>query len=121
MRTDEERILAMHRRAAQFEKERRVMRSRLLGAGSVVFCLALVLGFAAYIPIVSKMIAPAEPSENMHASIFANSPVLGYIVTGLLAFFLGIAVTIFCYRLKKWQQEIPGESDERDADREERP
>ena len=38
-------------------------------------------------------------------SIFANSDILGYVVVGLIAFLLGISFTIFCIRLKKWNED----------------
>lgn len=36
----------------------------------------------------------------MAASIFGNSEALGYIAIGLLAFLLGIFVTILCFRIR---------------------
>jgi len=36
----------------------------------------------------------------MAASIFGNSEALGYIAIGLLAFLLGICVTILCFRIR---------------------
>ena len=48
----------------------------------------------------------------MSASLFSGSGALGYIVIALLSFLLGVSVTVFCFRLKKWQDE---------RDREDRP
>ena len=47
---------------------------------------------------------PAGQTGGMSASIFGNSTALGYIVIAIIAFLLGIAVTIFCFRLRKWQE-----------------
>ena len=41
----------------------------------------------------------------MNASIFSGTAALGYIVIGILAFVLGVGVTIFCFRFKKKQEE----------------
>ena len=38
----------------------------------------------------------------MNASIFSDSGVSGYLVIAILAFLLGITVTVFCFRLKKY-------------------
>ena len=40
----------------------------------------------------------------MHASIFAGSGALGYIVIAIIAFLLGVALTMFCIRLREWQE-----------------
>lgn len=117
MRTNEERIKAMHKRADELERERRTLRSRMLGAGCVAASLVLILITAAFMPKIYGTLAHAENIRNMNASIFASSSVLGYIIIGLLAFALGIAVTLFCYRLKKWRQYVADDEGE-DEDRE---
>ena len=48
-------------------------------------------------------------------SVFHSSAALGYIVIGLLAFLLGVCVTILCFRLRQLERE-----DERDAESGER-
>ena len=47
--------------------------------------------------------------------VFHSSAALGYIVIGLLAFLLGVCVTILCFRLRQLERE-----DERDAESGER-
>ena len=37
--------------------------------------------------------------------MFSDSGALGYIVVALLAFLLGVSVTVFCLRLKKWREK----------------
>ena len=37
----------------------------------------------------------------MSTGIFSDSSVLGFVVIGIVAFLLGIAVTMFCFYLKK--------------------
>lgn len=117
MRTDEERIKAMHKRAARLERDRRMQKSRRLGAGCAALGFVLVLILAVFMPDISGALAPAGESGSMNASIFSGSSALGYIVTGLLAFILGSAVTLFCYRLKKWRQDVPDDEDD-EKDRE---
>ena len=39
------------------------------------------------------------------ASIFGGSAVAGYIIIGLLAFVLGVCVTILCFKLKAFQKK----------------
>ncbi len=110
MRTNEERLAAMHARAAELRRENRKKLTRLAGGASVVLCLALVAALAVWMPRLSAAL-PGAPGA-MSASIFSGSEALGYIVVALLAFLLGVSVTVFCLRLKKWRE---------DREREDRP
>ena len=103
MRTKEERIAAMHARAAELQREKRKRLTRLTGGISIVLCLALVVALAVWMPQLSVAL-PGTP-EGMSASIFSASGTLGYIVVALLAFLLGVSVTVFCLRLKKWRED----------------
>ena len=91
MRTNEERIAAMHQRAKQLQYENRKRTSGYIQAAAVA------LSFAG---VSMKDAIPA----GMHASIFSGSDALGYIIVSIVAFTLGAAVTIFCFYMKKWQE-----------------
>ena len=112
MRTDKERIELMHKRAKELEWESHSRRLRVTGALVTAACFVLVIAFAVMMPEISGTIAPAGDSGNMNASVFSGGSALGYIVIAILAFILGAAVTIFCYRLKKRQMEMYGEHDD---------
>ena len=99
MRTDEEFLAAVHKRAAGIERETRGRRARLLGAGAVLGGLAAVVLLALLTPSVQTAALPAEAS--FRASVFADAGALGYVVVGVTAFLLGAAVTVLCYRLRK--------------------
>ena len=110
MRTDEERIKMMHARAAELIRQKRTRKVKAMqaaGAGvsfAVVIMLAILMsrfaGFGA-----GSLADPDGPTGGMHASIFGNSAVLGYIVIAIIAFLLGAAVIVFCFRLKQWQDQ----------------
>ena len=110
MRTNEERIAAMHARAAELGREKRRKQTDLAAAVSVVLSLALIFALSAWMPHFSAAMTGAP--DGMSASVFSGSGALGYIVIALLSFLLGVSVTVFCFRLKKWQDE---------RDREDRP
>ena len=103
MRTNEERIAAMHKRAAELEKEKRQHKVQIIQTVSVAACFALVIVLSLLMPGFSEAFVVGDQQGSMSASIFSASSVLGYIVIGILAFLLGAAVTIFCFRLKKWK------------------
>ena len=111
MRTNEERIAAMHKRAAELEKEKRQRTAAIIQAVSVAACFAAVIMLAFLMPGFSQTFISENSQGSMSASIFSESRVLGYIVIGILAFLLGAAVTIFCFRLKSWQKDKDPEDD----------
>lgn len=103
MRTDKERIAALHARADELNKRKREHGVRIIQAVSVVLVIATVVLLAVFMP---QAVLPESSSGlpgNMQASIFADRGTLGYVVIAVIAFILGSAVTIFCFRLKKWK------------------
>lgn len=59
-------------------------------------------------PVVERAVAVL--SENA----FAEAGILSFLVVGGVAFLLGIAVTIFCLRLRKWREiEMSRKEDEK--------
>ncbi len=105
MYSTEERLAALHRRAAELQKEKKRRRIRLVQTLSVTLCFALTIATAFIIPGFSDQITADTEPMSMSASIFTDNGALGYIVIGTIAFLLGIAVTIFCFRLKDRQAE----------------
>lgn len=107
MRTDEERINRMHARAAQLNRQKRTNKVKLMQAAGAVVSFAAVIMLAIFVPQSAALDSGNQTGQTggMHASIFGDSAALGYIVVAIIAFLLGIAVTIFCFRLRKWQEE----------------
>ena len=105
MRSDEERLALMHKRAAEYGRESRRRKVLIAQAASIIICLTVVITAAVLMPGLSDAgVAGTAPGE-MDASVFSSSPVLGYIVIGIIAFLLGTTVTVLCFRLKKWEQK----------------
>ncbi len=102
MRTNEERITALHSRTAKLKKEAENRRFAAVCALSAAVCLAILAGLAFLIPRVSQNSFSGDAPGSMNASIFSDSGVSGYLVIAILAFLLGITVTVFCFRLKKY-------------------
>lgn len=106
MRTNEERIAAMHARATELNKQQRARKVRFLQSAGAVVSLAATIMLAIFIPRISNF--EAEPvegaSDGMYASMFGNSNALGLIVIAIIAFLLGVSVAIFCFRLKDWKE-----------------
>lgn len=109
MRTDKERIAAMHKRAAELEREKRGRTVRLIQAASVALCVLFLAGISLAMPKLAAVSGSDAAAQGMRASIFSENSALGYIVIGILAFLLGVCVTIFCFQLRKWQKDRDSE------------
>ena len=49
------------------------------------------------------------------ASIFHGGAALGYIIIGLLAFLLGVCVTVLCFRIRQFSREDAQDKESEDA------
>ena len=105
MRTDKERIQEMHKIAMKLEREKRSRNVRMISAACVLISFVVITALAASMPGLSGTIVSADTGGNMRASIFSGSSVLLYSVIAILAFLLGVTVTVFCYRLRNQQDK----------------
>lgn len=101
MRTNDERIAAMHTRAAEIRREQTKRRNTIIGAASVFACFLIVIAMGFVFPKIMTGRLPESDIDGMNASIFSGSDALGYSVIAVLAFLLGAAVTVFCFRLRR--------------------
>ena len=116
MRSHEERVAETKRRIAQIEREKRLRRNTITMASAVAACLALLIGASLAIPGIAANIQTGDYSGfETAASIFHGGAALGYIVIGLLAFLLGVCVTVLCFRLRQMNRD-----DTQDKESEER-
>ena len=106
MRSHEERVAEAKRRIAKIEREKRLWRNTIAMASAVAACLALLIGASLAMPGIAASIRTGDYSGfETAASIFHGGAALGYIVIGLLAFLLGVCVTVLCFRLRQMSRE----------------
>ena len=106
MRSHEERVAEAKRRIAKIERAKRRRRNTITIASSVAACLALLVGASLAMPGIAAKIQTGDYSGfETAASIFHGGAALGYIVIGLLAFLLGVCVTVLCFRLRQMSRE----------------
>ncbi len=114
MRSNEERVAAVKRRAAQIGRQKRRRKNRLWALAAAAACLALIVGVSFAMPGLSEKLAAGNYTEyEAAASIFGGSAAAGYIIIGLLAFALGVCVTVLCFKLKAFQKK-DGETEDGD-------
>ena len=106
MLSHEERVAETKRRIVQIEREKRLWRNTITMASAVAACLALLIGASLAMPGIAANIQIGEYSGfETAASIFHGGAALGYIVIGLLAFLLGVCVTVLCFRIRQMNRE----------------
>ena len=116
MRSHEERVAETKRRIAKIEREKRRRRNTVTMASAVAACLALLIGASLAMPGIAASIQTGDYSGfEPAASIFHGGAALGYIVIGLLAFLLGVCVTVLCFRLRQMSREDGQDRESEDA------
>ena len=116
MRSHEERVAETKRRIAKIEREKQLRRNTVTMASAVAACLALLIGASLAMPGIAASIRAGDYSGfETAASIFHGCAALGYIVIGLLAFLLGVCVTVLCFRLRQMNREDGQDRESEDA------
>ena len=116
MRSHEERVAETKRRIAKIEREKRRRRNTVTMASAVAACLALLIGASLAMPGIAASIQTGDYSGfETAASIFHGGAALGYIVIWLLAFLLGVCVTVLCFRLRQMSREDGQDRESEDA------
>ena len=106
MRSHEERVAEAKRRIAKIEREKRRRRNTITMASAVAACIVLLIGASLAMPGITASIQTGDYSGfETAANIFHGGAALGYIVIGLLAFLLGVCVTVLCFRLRQMNRE----------------
>ena len=116
MRSHEERVTETKRRIAKIEREKRRRRNTIAMASAVAACLALLIGASFVMPGIAANIQTGDYAGfETAASMYGGSAALGYIVIGLLAFLLGVCVTVLCFRIRQLSHENAQDKESEDA------
>ena len=106
MRSHEERVAETKRRIAKMEREKQRRRNTITMASAVAACLILLIGASLAMPGIAASIRTGDYSGfETAASMYGGGAALGYIVIGLLAFLLGVCVTVLYFRLRQMNRE----------------
>ena len=69
-------------------------------------CLALLAGVSIAMPGMTAQLQPDSCTGfETAASMYGGGDALGYIIVGLLAFLLGVCMTILCFRLRQMERD----------------
>ena len=106
MRSHEERVAETKRRIAKIEREKRLRRDKITMVSAAAACLVLLIGASLAMPGIAAKIQTGDyASFETAASMYGGGAALGYIIIGLLAFLLGVCVTVLCFRLRQMNRE----------------
>ena len=115
MRSHEERVAETKRRIAKIEREKRLRRNTITMASAVTACLALLIGASFAMPGIASRIQTGDYSGFETTASMYGGAALGYIVIGLLAFLLGVCVTVLCFRIRQLSRENAQDKESEDA------
>ncbi|MFA7502106.1 MAG: hypothetical protein WCY55_03465 [Anaerovoracaceae bacterium] len=112
MRSTEERVAAVAQRVRERQRKNRDRRSLIIGLSSAGACLCSIAGLAIAMPGIMANLPGGEYRYfGAAAGIFNGTGAIGYVLIGVLAFSLGVCVTILCYRIrqKNWDDRDDAE------------
>ena len=109
VRTNEERMRLIRKKTLE---RRRAAHRRGLDALCAALGLLAVTGIGVFMPGAVPPHAgnPAESAPGA-AALMADHAALGYILMGVLAFLLGVCVTVLLYRLRRRKGREDGDSE----------
>ena len=115
MRSHEERFAETKRRIAARQRREQRRRSTITTISAAAACLVLILVLSLFMPGIAGQLRPGGYSDyEMAASMFGENGALGYIIIGLLAFLLGVCVTILCFRIRLLNREEQSMEDKKE-------
>lgn len=100
MRSTSERMELLKKRTDEIKERHNEKKRIAIVISSYSLCIVLIASISALICNLNFDSFEQMPIANT-ASIFTNKYFLGYIVVGILAFLLGISVTLLCDMLHK--------------------
>lgn len=102
MRSIDEQLTEVSARSARLKVRERARRSAVLDALATAACLVIIVFVAITIPQLNGVSTNSAPSQ--FGSLVITSPALGYVLIGVLAFLLGISVTLLALHLRKMRR-----------------
>ena len=105
MLSTNERMTRLEKRSKEIKLKQTAKKERLAITGAYALCLILIIGISYFIGSEMKFKSPAQIPPGGTASVFTDGYFLGYAAVGILAFLLGVSVTILCGMLHKRNKE----------------
>ena len=101
MKTADERAEAVERRAKEIQRTSTRRRARAAQALCLCACAAALIGVVSGMPSAGSSIDTSTFQQAGVASVFSQGQELGYVVTAVIAFILGVGATVVCLALQR--------------------
>ena len=98
MRNLDEQLREIQSRSVKLKTERRDR--QVLAAGGLMTCVCLILITAVALSLPA-VFDGASGGGSRYGSLILSTPAMGYVIIGVLAFLLGICVTLLCVHLAR--------------------
>lgn len=85
-------------------KEHRLLKKKITIEG-IVMALLIVMMIAASWSVPMLKDTVTEVTEQHYGSLYMVTPYLGYVIIAIIAFALGVCMTILCMHLKRLKKE----------------
>lgn len=99
----------MHARASEIRYETARRRSRVVVVSATLASIAVILNLAFIMPATMEHFMSSSGIDEMKGSILSGSPIIGYVVIGVIAFLLGAAVTLLCFKTRVLNEPLTGD------------
>lgn len=100
MLNTKERVAAVKERTLEINNKERRRKGIIISLSSLVASILLIVGLSFVMPrIMGRLSEDSYTYPGLSASFFDGSDKLGYLMIALLAFALGVCVTILSYRI----------------------
>ena len=103
MRNTDEQLQEILRRA-EIVKEKRIIRKRIY-ASALASCVCVALLIAVRFCLPQLTVMPENAGMQHYGSLLLAPPYTGYVVVGVLAFALGVCITLLCIHWKALRQK----------------
>lgn len=105
MRTNEERARLIHERTWKIKEENRRKKQSVVDICCIAASLLIIFCMADWMPgIIAGFSEENSSYVSGAASLIGGHAALGYILMGILAFLLGVCVTILLYRIRRYNE-----------------
>ena len=102
MRSSDEQLREIMRRGDRIIEKQNMKKTILKDALVSGVCLALLIAFAVFVPDLAPVQTGGDAVQ--YGSLLLAAPYLGYVIVSLLAFTLGVSLTLLCIHWKKQKE-----------------
>ena len=103
MRSTDEQFQEILKRSDKFRERHSSRKAIITWSVAAAACAVLLVFAASLIPALSA--GSSEAGFTHYGSLILDTSYMGYVVIGVLAFLLGVCVTLLCLRIRKKQKK----------------